>query len=56
MSGKWVVRCMGYTSVVEKSDVVSMMSKCSTHCEFDMPILHVFGSIKVVVISVSSGV
>ena len=56
MSGKWVVLCMGNTSVVEKSDVVSMINKWSTHCEFNMPTFHLFSSVKVVVISVSSGV
>ncbi len=54
--GDWVLRCMGFTTMITFEDVVSMVSVWKNMCEFNMPTLHVFESKKVVVISIASGV
>jgi hypothetical protein len=46
----------GYTSTIEHSDVVSIVRTWSEYCEYDMSMIHIFNSAKVVVISASSGV
>lgn len=54
--GDWVLRCMGFTTLISYQDVVAVVDEWKTMCEFNMPTLHVFASLKVVVISISSGV
>jgi hypothetical protein len=46
----------GCTSTIEHSDVVSIVRTWSEYCEYDMSMIHIFNSAKVVVISASSGV
>lgn len=54
--GDWVLRCMGFTTVITDEDVHSMVNTWKNMCEFNMPTVHVFESRKVIVISITSGV
>lgn len=54
--GDWVLRCMGFTSFVTSQDVIKIVNEWKNMCEFNMPTVHVFTSMKVIVISITSGV
>lgn len=56
--GNWVLRWMGFTTMVTKEDVIAMVNTYKTMCEYNMPTLHVFENldVPVVVISTTPGV
>jgi hypothetical protein len=54
--GGWVLRCMGFTSIITGSNVVALVNEWGKMCEYNMPTVHVFESARVVVISITSGV
>lgn len=55
-SGDWVLRWKGFTCMVPYMTMVSMMSEWKSICETNMPVLHVFESSKMIVISSTTGV
>ena len=54
--GDWVLRCMGFTTTITIEDVTAIVSAWKIMNEFNMPTVHVFEKMKVVVISIASGV
>jgi len=54
--GDWVLRCMGFTTMVTHNDVINITKRWATMCEFNMPTVHVFENFKTIVISINSGV
>ena len=54
--GDWILRCMGFTTAITHRDVVAIINEWKTMCEFNMPTVHVFESLKTVVLSITSGV
>ncbi len=56
MPREWVVRCEGICTTVTEKAVVMMVDKWKRMSEINMPVLHVFRSKKVIVISIAQGV
>lgn len=54
--GDWILRCIGYTTIITEDDVLTLVEKWSKMCDAKMPTLHIFKKNRVVNISVSSGV
>jgi len=54
--GDWVLRCMGFTTMITLDDVMKIVTEWKTMNEFNMPTVHVFENLKVIVISITSGV
>jgi hypothetical protein len=54
--GDWVVRCGGYCCMATFEEVKAIVSKWKDMCEPNMPTVHVFENMKVINISIASGV